>query len=654
MLTSRLDSRGSSRLLALSISLLLNPALQAFGEDEAGLDNKIQNVVVTANRIEQPLSRVGDSVTVISAKEQRRSQKTSVSDLLAMTPGVTVARNGGFGGTTTLRIRGAEWEQTVVLIDGVKLNDPAQASGGFNFADLLTTEYAQVEVLRGPQSTLWGSHAIGGVVNIVTPTPEGPLSGAISAEGGSHETAFVRAHAQAGSERFAWRVAGNYLTTDGISAFDRDLGGRERDGYRNVGFSARGIYHITDNASAEVRSTWSDGRSDYDGFVGSRFMDAPDYGATEELVSYAGLNLTALDGRFENRIGFSYTDTDRRDINPSSTVPVTFDAYGRNKRWEYQGTMQFSDAVSGIVGLESERSELSTVSPAEWDPDPTPLKGGVQLDSAYAQLTVTPIEVLTVSAGLRYDDHETFGNHTTARASAAWSVTPSTTLRTSYGEGFKAPTLFQLYSQYGNLDLGAEQAEAWDAGVEQRLFANKLTVAATYFQRDTTEMIDFVSCFDDVVPARCTTQPDGYYENLQQAEAKGVELSLAAQLTERLAITANYTSMESENAARGSDNFGRSLARRPNETANALVSYEWPIGLTTAVAVQRAGRSYDNVANTVVLDGYTLVDFRASYAVSKSFEVFGRIENAFDENYETIRRYGTLGRTFYGGVRQSF
>lgn len=647
----------NSRLLTVSISLLLHPSLQAFAADaQNDIQSDIQNVVVTANRIEQPLARVGDSVTVISAQEQRRSQKTSVSDLLAMTPGVTIARNGGLGGSTTLRIRGAESDQTVVLIDGVKINDPSQASGGFNFADLLTNEYAQIEVLRGPQSTLWGSQAIGGVVNIVTPVPEGPLSGAMTAQGGSHETGFVRGHLQAGDERFAWRVAGDYLTTDGISAFDRDRGGREHDGYRHVGFNARGIYHITDNASAEVRSTWSDGRSEFDGFPAPAFSfaDTPEYGDTEELVTYAGLNLTAFDGLLENRIGFSYTDTDRRNIDPSSRVPVTFDSYGRNKRWEYQGTLLFSDAISAIVGLESERSELSSVSPTTFDPAPTPLKGDVQLDSAYAQLTITPIEALTLSAGARYDDHDTFGSHTTSRASAAWSVTSSTILRTSYGEGFKAPTLFQLYSQYGNLNLDAEQAKAWDAGVEQRLFANKVTVAATYFHRDTTDMIDFVSCFDDVVPARCTTQPDGYYDNVQKARSKGVELSLAAQVTERLAFNANYTSMDSENVARGSDNFGRSLPRRPDETANAQVSYEWPLGLTTAVAVQHAGRSYDSVSNATVLDGYTLVDFRASYAVSKSLEVFGRIENAFDENYETIRRYGTLGRTFYGGVRQSF
>src|SRR5690606_23391991 len=208
-----------------------------------------------------------------------------VSDLLAMTPGVTVTRNGPLGGSTSLRIRGAETDQTVVLIDGVKLNDPAQASGGFNFANLIATEYSHIEVLRGPQSTLWGSQAIGGVVNIVTPVPQGPLSGSFSAEGGTHETALVRAHVQSGGERFAWRVGGNYLTTDGTSAFDRDLGGREDDGYRNVGFNARGIFYISDNVSAEVRSTWSDGRSELDGYPLPLFTlsDTPEYGTTEEL-----------------------------------------------------------------------------------------------------------------------------------------------------------------------------------------------------------------------------------------------------------------------------------------------------------------------------------------------------------------------------------
>jgi vitamin B12 transporter len=643
-------TRASSRLLTLSVALLLHPALAATAAD---MQDGVEDVIVTANRIAQETSRVGDSATVITAQEQRRSQKTAVSDLLAMTPGVAVARNGGLGGTTTLRIRGAESHQTMVLIDGVKLNDPSSASGEFNFADLLTTDFAQIEVLRGPQSTLWGSQAIGGVVNIVTPVPEGPLSASVSVEGGTHETAIVRGHAQAGGDRFAWRVSGNYLTSDGISAFSRDLGGREADGYRNVGFNARGILHVSDNVSAEIRSTWSDGRSDYDGFVGFGLADTPEYGTTEELTTYAGVNFDMFDGRFENRVGFAFTDTDRKDTDPSSTVPTTFDADGRNERWEYQGTLRVTERVSTIVGLESERSELSTASPATWDPNPTPLTGEVQIDSAYAQVNVTPIDTLSLTAGIRYDDHETFGGHTTTRASAAWSVRPSTILRASYGEGFKAPTLYQLYSQYGNLSLDAEEAESWDAGIEQHFFDKQLVVSATYFDRDTTNMIDFVSCWGETTP-ECLARPDGYYDNFQQTTAHGVELALAAHLTEQLSLTVNYTNMNAENTARGTANFGHALPRRPDETTNAQVSYEWPVGLTTTAAVHHSSRSFDTITNTVVLDGYTLFDFRASYAVSDTLEVFGRIENAFDEKYETVKNYGTLGRTFYAGLRQSF
>ncbi|MDY6946063.1 MAG: TonB-dependent receptor [Pseudomonadota bacterium] len=646
-------SPASSRLLALSISLLLHPAVPACAADLDGDD--VEDIVVTANRIAQQASRVGDSVTVISAQEQRRSQKTAVSDLLAMTPGVSVTRNGGVGGTTSLRIRGAETDQTVVLLDGVKLNDPSSASGGFNFGNLISSEYSHIEVLRGPQSTLWGSQAIGGVVNIVTPVPEGPLAGSVSAEGGTHDTALLRAYAQAGGERFAWRVAGGYLTTDGISAWDRDLGGREADGYRNVGFNARGIFEISDNVSAEVRSTWSDGRTQFDGFPAPlfSFTDTPEYGTTEELVSYAGLNVSAFEGRFENRLGFAYTDTDRHNTDPAAPVPTTFDASGRNERWEYQGTLHFTDTLVGIVGLESERSELRSVSPTEFDPNPVPLADSVQLDSIYGQLTATLFDAVTLSAGVRHDDHDTFGGYTTNRASAAWSVAANTILRASYGEGFKAPTLFQLYSQYGNVTLDPEEADSYEAGIEQRLFDQKLALSATYFNRDTSNMIDFVSCFGETSP-QCVSHPDGYYENVQKNNAEGVELSAVAQLTDRLALYANYTDMEAKNTARGSANFGRSLARRPNQTANAQLSYEWPIGLTTAVAVQHVSRSFDTASNAFVLDGYTLVDLRASYAVSDSLEVYGRVENAGDETYQTSRRYGTLGRTFYGGIRQRF
>jgi vitamin B12 transporter len=634
------------------LSCLLAPASVAFAADTPAQD-ALERVVVTANREEQPLSRVGDSVTLIEPEQVRASQKLAVSDLLATTPGITVTRNGGLGTTTQLRIRGAESDQTVVLIDGVKLNDPSSTGGGFDFGNLLTSDYMRIEVLRGPQSTLWGSQAIGGVINIVTTVPEGPLLTEYSAEGGARGSATVQARAEAGGERFAWRVAGQYLTTDGVSALNDDRGGREKDGYRNVGANARGLWRITDAVSAELRTTYSSGRTDFDGFPPPDFelVDTRDYGDTDELVAYAGVNASTFGGKLQNRFGFAYTDTDRENIDPDSPVRTTFDASGSNERWEYQGTLTLTDRVGGVFGLESERSELSTRSPSVFDPNPVPLAHDARLDSIYAQLTVSPIETLSLTGGMRYDDHDTFGDETTGRATLAWAVTPTTVVRATYGEGFKAPTLFQLFSEFGNEDLAPERADAWDAGIEQHLLNDSLVLSATYFGRNTRSMIDFVSCFPATDP-RCATRPFGFYDNVQKTEADGFELGLIAHLGERLRFDANYTDMDTTN--RGSENFGLELPRRPGQTLNGELTYDWPFGLRTTVAVTHAGKSFDDAANTVVVDGYTVVDLRAAFQLRDDFELYGRLENALDEEYETIARYGTPGRGLFVGVRQSF
>jgi vitamin B12 transporter len=631
---------------------LLAPAGVAFGADTPKQD-ELERVVVTANRDEQPLSRVGDSVTLIEPEQVRASQKLAVSDLLATTPGITVSRNGGLGTSTQLRIRGAESDQTVVLIDGVKLNDPASAGGGFDFGNLLTGDYMRIEVLRGPQSTLWGSQAIGGVINVVTTVPEGPLLTEYSAEAGERGSAEVQARAEAGGERFAWRVAGKYLTTDGISALNDDRGGREQDPYRNVGGNVRGLWRITDAVSAELRTTYSSGRTDFDGFPPPNFelTDTREYGDTSELVAYTGINATSFGGKLQNRFGFAYTDTDRQNIDPDSPVRTTFDANGSNKRWEYQGTLALTDRIGGVFGVESERSELSTKSPSQFDPDPTPLEHDARLDSIYAQLTVSPLETLTLTGGLRYDDHDTFGSETTGRATLAWAATPTTIVRATYGQGFKAPTLFQLFSEFGNEDLAPERADAWDAGVEQHLLDDALVLSATYFTRNTRSMIDFNSCFPAVDP-RCATRPFGFYDNVAKTEADGVELGLIARLGERLRFNVNYTDMDTEN--RGSENFGLELARRPGQTLNGELTYDWAFGLTTTIAAMHVGKSFDDAANTVVVDGYTVVDLRAAFQLRDQLELYGRLENAFDEEYETIARYGTPGRGVFVGVRQSF
>lgn len=612
-----------------------------------------EEVVVTATRSDSEPSRVAESLTVISAEQARDSQKLALSDLLTSVPGVTVTRTGGLGKQTSLRIRGAESEQTLVLIDGVKLNDPSSPGGGYDFADLMVDDIARIEILRGAQSALWGSQAIGGVVNVITPVPAGRLSAASSAEYGSFGTAEATARVQAGNERFAWRVGGNYLTTDGISAFDERLGGREDDGYRNVGANARALWYVNEAVTAEVRSYWWRGRSDIDGFPPPTFSlgDTREFSITRQWVNYAGVTVDALGGKFQNRLGVSYTNVDRENRDPDSIVPTTFEGDGSVTRLEYQGTLQINDALSTVFGIERESSRFNTASPSEFDPNPVPLRNDIKLDSSYGLVQFSPVQALTLTAGLRYDDHETFGSNTTAQAGAAWTVTPGTLLRASYGEGFKAPTLYQLFSEFGTPSLSPEESDDWDVGVEQRV-GDSVVVSATYFDRDTNNMIDFVSCFGSSLP-QCSLQPFGFYENVAQTTTDGIELSLTAQLSDQLHFDANYTHMNAENTTPGST-FGKDLRRRPRESAYAEVAYEWPIALTTTLAAQYVGSSFEDVANAVELDEYVLVDLRASYRASDSLELYGRLENLFDEQYETTRRYGTPGRGVYAGFRVEF
>src|SRR6185503_6097282 len=218
-----------------------------------------------------------------------------------------------------------------------------------------------------------------------------------------------------------------------------------------------------------------------------------------------------------------------------------------------------------------EQSKLNTRSPSEFEPDPPALVHDARLNSAYGQLTLSPIDAVTLTAGLRYDDHETFGNENTGRASVAWSATPTTIVRASYGKGFKAPTLFQLFSEFGNEALSPERADAWDASIEQHLLNESLVLSATYFDRDTSDMIDFVSCFPSTDP-RCATRPFGFYDNVQKTDVEGFELGLVAQVGQ-MRLDANYTDMDSTNRGPGANN-GRELARRPGQTLNGEITYD--------------------------------------------------------------------------------
>lgn len=629
----------------LSTTILIAAATPALAAPDA-TSVPGEPIIVTATRTPTDTDKIASSITVLTREAIDQAQDIGVTELLIRTPGISFSRNGGYGTATSLRIRGAETDHTVVVIDGVKLNDPSATGGGYNFANLLVGDIDRIEILRGPQSILWGSQAIGGVVNIVTATPDAPIEASTDFEAGSRDTVNARGAIGGKTGPVAWRVGAHSFTTDGISAY---APGTEADGYRNVGLNGRATITLAENVSADIRGYWSRGRTEFDGFN----TDSFEYGVSKEFVGYAGLNVALFDGRLRNRIAYGYTEIKRDNFDPGGDPSHSFDAKGRNERIEYQGTVDLAQGWTAILGAENERSRFFSASPPFSEAE-----GKAEITSVYGHLSAEPLSGLTLSGGVRHDDHKTYGGKTLFQAGAAWALPTGTVLRASYGEAFKAPSLYQLFSEYGNTTLRPEEAEGWEAGVEQRLFDDALTLGATWFERDTTNQIDFFSCFGTTGDPLCVNPATGldrfgYYANTQRTHAQGIELGAAARIGTRFTVTGNYSWIEAENRTAGS-NFGNWLPRRPRETANLTANYDWAFGLSTGFAVRWSGKSYDNAANTTVLDGYTLVDLRAEYKLDERVSLFGRVENLFDEKYETIRNYGTLGRSVYAGLRARF
>jgi vitamin B12 transporter len=615
------------------------------------------DIVVSATRTPISLDRVAASITVLDKAAIDRAQDFGVTELLLRTPGVSFVRNGGYGTATSLRIRGAESEQTVVVLDGVKLNDPSSTGGGYNFANLLVSDAARIEVLRGPQSILWGSQAIGGVVNVVTPLAERALEASLDVEAGSRETASARAGLGGRTGPLAWRIGGQVFTTDGISAIAPEFGGREADGHRNRNVSGRAVLEIAPGISADVRGYYGDARTEIDSFN----ADSPEYTENKEFVGYAGLNIDLLDGRFRNRLGYAYTDTDRENYNPARARQLTFDAAGRNRRFEYQGSFAVAPGWDLVFGAENEKSRFRSVSPGASlaTPIPAPARGTAEITSFYAQLNAELVEGLTLTGGVRNDDHSRYGSQTLFSAGGVYRAPWGTIVRASYGEGFKAPSLYQLFSEYGNVALDPERAKGWEAGAEQRFLDDAVSVAATYFERDTTNQIAYAGCSTGSANPLCvlpgtTTPRFGYYYNVARADARGIEAVASLRLIENVLIDGNYTWAETLDRTRGSATFDRYLPRRPRHTANASVNYLFADGGSVGAALRWSGETFDNAANTTRFSPYTLVDVRADVPVSPELRFFARVENVFDESYSTAYRYNAMGRSFYAGFRGRF
>lgn len=588
---------------------------------------QVAEIIVSANKVPTAQERVGSSVSIIDSAEIERRQQVQAIDLLKRVPGVSISRNGGLGSTSTLRLRGSESGMVKVLIDGVEVNDASGANNEFDFNSLLTGDIEKIEVLKGPQSALYGNDAMAGVINVITRRGEGETKIRGTLEGGAYGTFRQQASLTGGTQQVDYALSAANLHTDG---FSRTFVGNEKDGTDARSVSGRVGVKASDILRFDLNAGWSWLDTEFDPFGG----DGPSSQEKETWQVRGAGTLSLLDGAFENVLAASYATTDRDFDEPTGFYRFsTFDS--RRKALDYQGNLRLRDADIATIGLSVDEEDGKTTNTVGTTTS-TGLDDSVTTKSAFVQYQAAITSDLTLTVGGRVDDHEQFGTEGTWRATGAWQVPATgTVLRASYGTANKAPTLYQLYDPfYGNRNLSAEDGKGADIGFDQKLLDGRVGFGASLFRNSYKNMIGF---------------SNGYI-NVARARTKGVELTFEATPVESLLIQANYTYLDAKDTR-----TGRDLPRRPQDTLNASIDWTVIEGVDVGAALRYVGKQRDTAsATSAILDSYTTVDFTARWAVLDNVSLFGRVENLFDEDYQEVRTYRAPGRSAFGGVTVTF
>jgi vitamin B12 transporter len=619
--------------------------------------------VVTATRTPQAISRAGSAITVITAEEIVKESPKDIANLLRRVPGLTLTQAGGAGAVTNVRLRGADAKHTLVLIDGVRVNDPSTGSSEFDFSNIVLTDIERIEVLRGPQSALYGSDAMGGVINIITRKGKGAPRILASTEAGSYGSKglSVGISGSTGPLSYAFSLAG--YDSAGFSRYGYRIGRIEHrrawpleaDASRRLGATGRVGIALSDTTELEFGGYASLNKGQYDGAFGT-YPDTPAVSEQELAEGYTRLTALAFDGILRNTVLVSANRTarDYRDYSFSG-LPVrmsgTESGYVGN-RWgaEYQGDLNLGSFGLLTFGTKYEQERLRTTSRGLL-PIPGPSTetndASQATASAFAIHQISLWDHLHLSLGGRIDQIQNGERFATWRATAAYELPQTaTTLRTSIGTGAKAPTLFQLYDPtYGTPGLQPEHSLGYDVGIDQRLWDDRVILSATLFSNRFRDLIEFVSG-----PTCPPTTPFGCYRNVARARTSGLELSADVDIVPSwLRLKAVYTYLEAVDAI-----THKRLARRPEQEGRIGLVLTPAPGLSIEPSVVLVGKRFSSSGERDKLDPYARFDILADYKINDTFSVFARVENITDAKYEEVRNYGTAGRSFYAGIRATW
>ena len=637
-----LDSLDFRKLLA-GLAAVFCTATPVSSVNAQGAVVVAPEVVVSASRIPIPSNEAGSSLSVITSEEIARSQARSASEILRETPGIAVSRTGPAGAFTQLRIRGAEGNHTLVLIDGVEIND---VSGGseFDLGNMPASDIERIEVLRGPQTALYGSDAIGGVVNIVTKKGKGPAIATMNVEAGSQRSGMISGNVRGGGEKYHYSLGFTGSATDGFSVADEDSGHTESDGnwFRNTNmkFCFSPIQDLEINLFARYHTATQE-TDDQPAVAGTiATVDTADNTRTRQRTGRVSAKYSLFDGMWEHIAGIAYSD----DKSESLTSGAPSRANGAKSRFDYQ-TNLFFDTPEYANASHS----VSLLFDHERDAQATASNFGSSnlsvINKGYSgEYRVSLWDRLFLSGGIRYDDNDLFENRTTYRGTAAYLFSDiGTRLHGSYGTGAKNPTLFELFG-FGpnfvpNSNLKTETSTGWDVGVEQAFLNGKAKLDITYFRNMITDLINGAGT--------TAVNIDG------TSIVNGVEVSGTARLSDSLSVKGHYTYTLGQDATR------TQLTRRARHLASINTNYRFlKKRANLNVGLDYTGQQKDSefsnffANNTRVnLDHFFLLNVAGSYNLTEQIQLYARVENMLDDNYEEALDFGGPGVRGYFGIR---
>jgi vitamin B12 transporter len=619
-------------------------------ETKTGTKRLKYHIVVTATRTEQPKLELGSSTTLIPFEQLKKAGKATVAEALAAVPGLDVVQNGGPGKTANVFIRGANSEHTLVMVDGVEVNDPMSPGRTFDFAHLSLDNIERIEIVRGPQSTLYGSDAMGGVINIITKKGEGKSRVFISAETGSYGSFREAAGLSGGTGTVNYSLEISRFDSKGFSESGEKYGNTEKDSYGNTTLSGRLGFKPAKNLEFNLISRYITARNDLDNFAGVGGDDPNYIIAARQFLLAANSRLSLLKGKWEQRLGISYNNIHRDLTNPTDQFQPFDSQEGLYKGrifkidWQHNLYLHSTNMVTAGIEYEQEWGESVYSWESVWGPGESSFPGkSARTSGIYLQDSIKIQDTFFMTLGVRFDDHSRFGTETTFRIAPAVLLKSGTKLKATYGTGFKAPSLYQLYAPatvwglVGNQNLEPEKCQGWDIGIEQFLLNDYLTLSFTYFQNDFEDLIlyDFIQ---------------GYI-NISQAETKGFEIFMSARPLKDLTIQGSYTYTDAQDRE-----TGEQLLRRPKHKANLSFNLRLFKRANANLFIIHVGKRLDLFPYPTIseADAYTLFNLAASYQVSKHIELFGRIDNLFDREYEAVLGYGTPGRSAYVGIKATY